>query len=175
VSSATGRKPRVPPDAYRAELVAQALVEAAVERRPRPERTLGGETRLVELLYGLARGPAERVLVFVDRWYRSEHALADAGSLYEPAPSAVRSGEIPSRDSLLAPLQFGRRLRPRPLTPVHLARNLGFSAIRTFRLLPVLIRTQPERLRAGDETRPELEAGDRAQAERQRGGASTDE
>src|SRR3954468_14292040 len=68
-SSGTGVRPRTPPDAYHATVVAQALVECAV--RPRAEVVLGGETRLVDLLYGLSRPLGERLLLVIDRWYRS--------------------------------------------------------------------------------------------------------
>ena len=68
-SSATGRKPRVAPDAYSAEVVARALVEVTV--RPRPEVVLGGETRLIDLAFATVRPAAEAVLLGIDRWYRS--------------------------------------------------------------------------------------------------------
>src|SRR3954454_16905158 len=61
-STGTGLRPRVPPDAYHPEVIAQALVECGVRRRS-GEVVLGGETKLVDLLFWYARPVAERVLV----------------------------------------------------------------------------------------------------------------
>lgn len=143
-SSSTGRKPRVPPDAYRADVVARALVERAV--RPRRETVLGGETLAVDVLYRTARPLADALLLVIDRWYRSGAEDAPVpGSLWstEHRPAAV-SGDIPSRDSLLAPLQLGRRLLPAPGTPVRLAANLARAAGRAVTLRGALLGPQPE-------------------------------
>lgn len=137
-TSATGRRPRRPPDAYRAETVAQALVEMSV--RPRAERFVGGETRTVDLLFGAARPAAEVVLLGVDRWYRTGVQPAPGrGSLWGPLDQAATSGGIPARDSLTAWLRFGSRLRPRPSTPFKLASNLIGTAVQGARLLPQLV------------------------------------
>jgi NAD(P)-dependent dehydrogenase (short-subunit alcohol dehydrogenase family) len=124
-SSATGRTPRVPPDAYHPEVIARALVAAAAD--PRRETVLGGETRLLDLTFAAARPVAETVLMLVDRWTRSGPEPAPRpGSLWEPPASAgERSGDIPARDSLLGALQLGRRLLPSPATPLRLARHLA--------------------------------------------------
>ena len=144
-TSTTGRKPRVPPDAYRAEVVAQALVENAV--RPRRETVLGGETRALDLLSHHIRPVADTILLMVDRWYRSgDEESPDPGSLWstEGRPPAV-SGRIPSRDSLLAPLQLGRRMRPAATTPLRLVRNLAWAVARGVQLRGALTRPRPER------------------------------
>ncbi|WP_158276782.1 SDR family NAD(P)-dependent oxidoreductase [Paraconexibacter algicola] len=137
-SSATGRTPRVPPDAYRADVVAKALVACAI--RPRREIVLGGETRAVELLHRLAPAVGERVLLGIDRWYRSGTESAPVpGSLWGVRDRSARvSGDIPARDSLLAWVQLGRRLAPAPATPWVLARNLGVVGVRAARLVGVL-------------------------------------
>jgi len=146
-SSATGRKPRVAPDAYSAEVVARALVEVTV--RPRPEVVLGGETRLIDLAFATVRPAAEAVLLGIDRWYRS--GVEDApvpGSLWEAPILPQASGGIPARDSLVAPLQLGRRLLPSPATPLRVARHLATAADRGLRMVrdlthPVLERPRP--------------------------------
>jgi NAD(P)-dependent dehydrogenase (short-subunit alcohol dehydrogenase family) len=139
-SSATGLRPRVAPDAYRSDLVARALVEMVV--RPRPEITLGGETRLLELAFSAVRPIAETVLLGVDRWYRNgEDAAPHPGSLYVAPVLPQSSGGIPARDSLLAPLRFGRRLLPSPTTPLRIARHLVTAADRGVRMAREL--TQP--------------------------------
>src|SRR3954454_5192120 len=108
-SSGTRNQPRVAPDAYRPEVIAQALVEVAVA--PRKEVVLGGETRLLDVMFSVARPLAEFTLLAVDRWYRSgEDPAPVPGSLWQAARRPQVSGGIPARDSLLAPLQLGRRM-----------------------------------------------------------------
>ena len=143
-SSATGRQPRVAPDAYAPDLIAEALVAVAV--RPRDEVVLGGETRLLDLLYAGPRPVAEAILLLVDRWYRSGDDPAEgAGALWQAPVRTQLSGGIPSRGSLLAPLQTGLRVRPDPLAPLRLARH-GLAALRTgARLASRLARPVPER------------------------------
>jgi len=143
-SSGTQRLPRVAPDAYSPEVVAQALVEVAVA--PRKEVVLGGETRLLDVAFSVARPLAETVLLAVDRWYRSgEDAAPVPGSLWQAARRPQTSGGIPARDSLLAPLQLGRRMLPGPSTPLRLARHLGTAGVRAVRLAGTLTAPVPER------------------------------
>ena len=114
----------MPPDAYRPEVIAQALVEVAI--RPRAEVVLGGETVIMDLLDTYARPVSQRVLMTIDRWYRSgDQPSPDPGALWRPPNRARLGGGIPGRDSLLAPLQLGRRLLPHPLTPVRIGRHLA--------------------------------------------------
>ena len=146
-TSGTGRTPRVPPDAYRPEVVAQALVEAAIA--PRAEIVLGGETKLMDLLNGYARPVSDRILLLIDRWYRSgELPAPQPGSLWRPAERPRADGGIPSRDSVLAPVQLGRALLPDPRTPVRLAGHLVTAGARAVQLGAGLLRPRPERLRS---------------------------
>ncbi|MCW3041105.1 MAG: family NAD(P)-dependent oxidoreductase [Solirubrobacterales bacterium] len=143
-SSSTGHKPRIPPDAYRAEVVAQALVEMAV--RPRREVVLGGFTLSVDLLYAHARPVADAVLLMIDRWYRSGTEQAPApGSLWsvDNLPPVI-SGKIPARDSFLAPLQLGRRMPFARDTPLRLASNLVKAAAKGAQMPRALLRVVPE-------------------------------
>jgi hypothetical protein len=145
-SSATGRKPRVAPDAYSAEVVARALVEVTVQ--PRPEVVLGGETRLLDLAFATVRPAAEAVLLGIDRWYRNGSEEAPLpGALWEAPILPQASGGIPARDSLLAPLQLGRRLLPSPATPLRIARHLATAADRGLRMARELTHPVPERPR----------------------------
>jgi hypothetical protein len=128
-SSATGLQPRVAPESYSAAMVAQALVEVTV--RPRAEVVLGGETRLLDLMFLLARPVGEGAMLAIDRWFRSGDEPADRpGSLWVAPRHPQSSGGIPARDSLLAPFQLGRRLLPAPATPL---RFLGHVAIAAWR------------------------------------------
>jgi NAD(P)-dependent dehydrogenase (short-subunit alcohol dehydrogenase family) len=96
-SSGTGRRPGVLPDAYSPETVAAALVRATLA--PRHERVVGGVSKLVDLLYRHVRPVGERVLLGVDRWFRTGTLPSDSpGALWEPAESPRRSGGMPSRD-----------------------------------------------------------------------------
>ncbi len=143
-SSATGNQPRVAPDSYAAGVVAQALVEVAVN--PRPEVVLGGETRLLDLMFSVARPTAEAVLLLIDRWYRNgDEPAKRPGSLWVAPQRPQSSGGIPARDSLLAPLQLGRRMLPSPLTPLRFARHLAIAADRGARMARALTRPVPER------------------------------
>ena len=127
-SSGTGRKPHVAPDAYRPEVIAHALVEAI---RPRPEVVLGGETRLLDLLFAGLRPVAEAVLLVIDRWYRSGDEPTDGpGSLWHAPVEPQLSGGIPSRGSLLAALQRGMRTHPDPAAPWCLMRHAGLAVKR---------------------------------------------
>jgi hypothetical protein len=128
-SSATGLQPRVAPESYSAGMVAQALVEVAV--RPRPEVILGGETRLLDLMFSFARPVGEGAMLTIGRWFRSGDEPADRpGSLWVAPRRPQSSGGIPARDSLLAPFQLGRRLLPAPATPL---RFLGHVAVAAWR------------------------------------------
>jgi NAD(P)-dependent dehydrogenase (short-subunit alcohol dehydrogenase family) len=143
-SSATMAVPRAAPDAYRPQVIARALVEAAISHRH--EVVLGGTASVLNLLFAGARPLAEAVLLLVDRWYRSgDEPAAAPGSLWQAPERPQLSGNGPSRDSLVAPLQLGRRLLPSVRTPVELARNLAIAARRGVQLLPTLLRTVPER------------------------------
>src|SRR3954468_2096709 len=143
-STGTGRVPRVPPDAYKPDVIAGALVECAVRPR-RPEVVLGAETTAVDLLFRYARPVAERLLVLIDRWYRSGSApAAPPGSLWKAPPHESASGDIPSRDSLFAPVQLARRMLPERATPVKLATPLAASAVTAVKLAPRLLRRAPE-------------------------------
>ena len=142
-ASATGRKPRIPPDAYSAETVAQAIVEMVVE--PRGEVVLGGETRLVDLLFYTARPVAEGILVFIDRWYRSGDEEAQSpGALHRPPERLQLSGGIPARGSMFAPLQLGRRMIPSPSTPLRFARHLAATGVRAVQISDTLLHPRPE-------------------------------
>jgi NAD(P)-dependent dehydrogenase (short-subunit alcohol dehydrogenase family) len=160
-SSATGMRPRVAPDAYAPDVVARALVEVVVA--PRPEVVLGGETRLLDLAFSTVRPLAEAILLGVDRWYRSgDEASQRPGSLWTAPLRPQSSGGIPARDSLLAPLQLGRRLLPSAATPLRIARHLLTAADRGIRLGRTLTRPVPERPPPGRGLRDEAH-GERPQ------------
>ena len=126
-SSGTGRRPAILPDAYSPETVAAALVEATLA--PRHEHVVGGVSKLVDLLYRHVRPAGERVLLLVDRWFRTGTLPADSpGALWEPAETPRRSGGMPSRDRGDA---------------VTLARHAAAAV----RRVPALLRPVPERRR----------------------------
>ena len=127
--SATGLAPAVLPDAYHADEIAKALVEAAL--RPRFERIVGGESRLVDGIYRHVRPAGELLLVMVDRWFRTGTRPADApGALWAPLERARITGGIPARAS--------GDLR-------SLGRNLLGAAERAVKTAPALVRPVPER------------------------------
>lgn len=105
LSSATGRLPRHIPDSYAPEEVARALV--ACTRRPRPEFTVGLETRVIELGYAFARPVGEAALLLVSRFYRTRNERApDPGLLRAPAGTGECRGGMHGRPSLWARLRL---------------------------------------------------------------------
>jgi hypothetical protein len=100
---------------------------------PRHDRIVGGQSRLVELLYRHGRPAGELLLVFVDRWFRTGTIPAEApGALWEPTGVARVSGGIPARASgdLMA-----------------LAGHVAGAAARAIRTAPDLLRPVPEQFR----------------------------
>jgi NAD(P)-dependent dehydrogenase (short-subunit alcohol dehydrogenase family) len=115
-ASATGRLPRRPPEGYRPEDVAGALV--ALARDPRPEVTFGGEPRLIELLYSHVRPAGELLLAAVHHYNLSGRRAASSGQqvLREGVGRGARGDGMIARPSLtaslgtvLAPLRALRR------------------------------------------------------------------
>jgi len=108
-TTATGRRPRHPPDAYTPEAVAAVVVDCA--RRPRAEVTVGAEGWLMERGWRLARPVAERVLGLVGRLYASGREPARGpGALWEPSGTGDLRGGLHGRPSVTAAAQ--RRVRP---------------------------------------------------------------
>lgn len=141
-ASATGRRPRVPPDTHDATVVARALVQSAA--RPRPELVLGGVTALGDKGFLLARPLTERLLVFLDRWLRSGHVPAsDPGTLWCPLERSQVSAAIPSRASLFAPAQRGAG--GGPASHARRLPRVGAVARRSVELFGSLRRPLPER------------------------------
>jgi len=120
-SSATGRKPRVVPEAYSTRVVARALVETTVT--PRREVVLGGATLAFDRTFLLARGVAEQVLVGFDRWLHSgEQRSSDPGALWRATERPQIEAGIPARDSVVT--GSGRGLRARFGAAANLVRHL---------------------------------------------------
>lgn len=111
LSTATGIRPRRPPDAYAPEVIANALVACAIE--PRAEITIGGQARLLELLYAGARPVADRVAVLIDRYLRSGSDPAPRpGLLWRSADTGEADGGLHGRPSVWGAVRLGRRLLP---------------------------------------------------------------
>ena len=102
VTSASGRLPRRPPEGYRAEVVADAIVSAAT--RPRREVTVGGESHFWLRLWR-TRGLGSFVLGLVHRWYHSGRRPAIGNPLWEPTGDGSTSGLPVGRPSLWAPIR----------------------------------------------------------------------
>ena len=128
-TSATGRQPAKLFDAYDPDEIAKALVHALI--RPRNDRIVGGESKLMSALYTTARPLGELALLFVDRWYRTGDAPATSpGSLWSANDRARTGDGHPARRSgdILA-----------------LARNLLTAGRRAARIAPRLLRPVPEK------------------------------
>jgi NAD(P)-dependent dehydrogenase (short-subunit alcohol dehydrogenase family) len=143
-ASATGRKPRVPPDTYGAGVVARALVEAAV--RPRREVVLGGVTVFADRSFVVARPLVERLLVVLDRWLRSgEDTAADPGTLWRPTEQPNASAGLPARDSTAALAQPGAGTDASAETRPRLLPRAIAVARKAVRLRGRLAKPVPER------------------------------
>jgi NAD(P)-dependent dehydrogenase (short-subunit alcohol dehydrogenase family) len=91
LTSGVGRLPRRPPDRYRPEEVARALV--SVTASGKEEFTVGGEARAMEVLYQLTRPGADRVLAVVARFYAAGEAPApQPGMVFAPSGEGESSG-----------------------------------------------------------------------------------
>jgi hypothetical protein len=129
-TSGTGRRPAILPDAYHPEIIAEALVEAVLS--PRHDHIVGGESKLVTLLYGTARPAAELLFVLVDRWFRT-------GTIPADAPGALWDGNDEARVSDGIPARAGGDL-------LGLAGHVASAAVRAARTAPQLLRPVPERV-----------------------------
>src|SRR4051794_3655771 len=114
--SATGELPRRPPESYSPAEVAEALVDLALH--PRPERVFGTETKLLDLLWNVARPAGDIVLVLMYHYFRTGRRQTSSGvnALREAAGRGLPTDGIPfSRPSLThhvvsAVRDAGRRL-----------------------------------------------------------------
>jgi NAD(P)-dependent dehydrogenase (short-subunit alcohol dehydrogenase family) len=108
LSSANGRLPRRPPDNYSPETIARALVACAASGRE--EFSVGGESRVLELLYALARPVADRFLILIDRYSGGgTRSASERGMLTHPSGQGVPRGSSPvARPSLWANLRLRR-------------------------------------------------------------------
>ena len=104
-STAGGKLPRRPPDLYKPEVIADALVACAV--RPRHDVHVGSEATIVVAGWTLARPVAERALTLVHRLYSSGRERADGrGALWEGVGTGDAKGTGRGRPSLTLPLRL---------------------------------------------------------------------
>ena len=102
VTTATGRRPRTPPEGYRAEAIADALV--AMARAPRAEITVGAEAKFFAWLW-TTRPFDDLVLGLVYRYYLSGRTPAAGDPLNEPHGDGRPDGPLIGRPSLWGPLR----------------------------------------------------------------------
>jgi len=130
-TSATGRSPARLFDAYHPDEIAKA-VERALDR-PRREHVVGGESKLMTLLYENVRPVGELALLFVDRWYRlGGEPTSGPGSLWEGNDRARIGDGHPAR---------------RSGDVVSFARNMLRAGQRAVALGPALLRPVPEEVK----------------------------
>jgi NAD(P)-dependent dehydrogenase (short-subunit alcohol dehydrogenase family) len=103
MTSATGGLPRVPPEGYSPDAVAEVLVSCAL--RPRPEVTVGGETKALELIAHV-RPAAALMFRAMYAWWTSGREVAMApGALWRPPPGADRGTRVAARPSVIGTLR----------------------------------------------------------------------
>jgi NAD(P)-dependent dehydrogenase (short-subunit alcohol dehydrogenase family) len=113
-NSAVGHRPRFPPEGYKPAVIARVLVSVA--REPRAEVTIGGEGKLIELLYRAVPKLGELYLTLAYHWYMSGRRPAQRPNvLWEPAGEGQEEdGPMLGRPSLWAPIRLRVRA-PRAL------------------------------------------------------------
>lgn len=102
-ASATGRMPRVPPEGYDPQVIADALVRAA--RSPRGEVMIGGEAKAIEAAVKWLPGVGDLILQAIHKYYDSGRDPAPEGSLYDPPAGLDRSTRLIPRPSLVGAAQ----------------------------------------------------------------------
>src|SRR5215213_5297141 len=91
LTSGVGRLPRRPPDRYRPQEVARAIV--SVTASGKEEFTVGGEARAMELLWTTTRPVADRALAMVGRFYNAgKHPSPKPGSTFVASGDGQCSG-----------------------------------------------------------------------------------
>jgi len=109
ITTATGRVPRVPPEGYKASVIADALVATA--QHPVAEATIGAEAKLFELVWTRLGPLSDLVLWLVFRYYESGRKAPELAhdALWHAAGDGAEGGPMLGRPSLTSPLRF--RLR----------------------------------------------------------------
>lgn len=104
-ASATGRKPRKPPEGYHPSVVADAIVSCA--RHPRAEVTIGAEAKAIESVFTFARPVGDLMLQVVHHYNLSgRRPASDMGALWEAAGKGLASDGMLGRPSLWAPVRL---------------------------------------------------------------------
>lgn len=105
VTSATGRQVRNPPEQYKPQVMAQALV--ALAKKPRKEVLVGYEAKVIAFGFEAVRPVADLVLRVVDKWYSSGKRPAPRpGGLWEGQGRGRCDGGLLGRPSLYAALRL---------------------------------------------------------------------
>ena len=158
-TSATGRRPRRPADAYRPEVVAKALVETAVN--PRPVSFVGAENA-----YGrpaVRCRPAGREARVARRRSLVPHrGRAGAGTGSALPPARARGG-LRGHAGARQPARLGALWPPvaSPSTPFKLVSNLAGTAAEGIRLLPQLASGPVPEVPASDHAVPSSRPAER--------------
>jgi NAD(P)-dependent dehydrogenase (short-subunit alcohol dehydrogenase family) len=115
-TSAQGKRSNKPPDSYKPEVVADAIVHCA--KHPHEELDVGSHVVALGLLWTVARPVGELVLTLAHRFYQAgKHEYEGGGSLWDAVGvGGVSSETMSGRPSLTMPLRYAIEAPIRVLT-----------------------------------------------------------
>jgi NAD(P)-dependent dehydrogenase (short-subunit alcohol dehydrogenase family) len=114
-SSGQGNRGAKPPDSYKPEVVADAIIHVA--EHPHEELAVGSQVVALELVWALARPVGEAVLGVAHRLYQSGKQPYDGGgSLWEAVGTGATSDHMRGRPSLTMPIRYAIEAPLRVLT-----------------------------------------------------------
>lgn len=114
-TSAQANSSNRPPDSYKPEVVADAIVECA--KRPRGELSVGAQVVALGAVWTFARPVGELVLTVAHRFYQAGKEQYDGGgSLWEAVGTGAASDRMHGRPSLTMPVRYALEAPLRMLT-----------------------------------------------------------
>jgi NADP-dependent 3-hydroxy acid dehydrogenase YdfG len=104
-----------PPDAYKPEVIADAVVHVA--KHPHEELAVGSQVVALEVVWALARPIGEAVLGFAHRFYQSgKEPYEGGGSLWDAVGTGATRDSMHGRPSLTMPIRYALEAPLRVLT-----------------------------------------------------------
>lgn len=114
-TSAQDMRGNKPPDSYKPEVIADAIVHCA--KHPHDELAVGSQVVALDLIWTFARPLGELVLTFAHRFYQAgKHEYSGGGSLWDATGGGLSSESMSGRPSLTMPIRYALETPLRVLT-----------------------------------------------------------
>jgi NAD(P)-dependent dehydrogenase (short-subunit alcohol dehydrogenase family) len=114
-TSAQDMRGNKPPDSYKPEVIADAVVHCA--KHPHDELHVGSQVVALDLVWTFARPLGELVLSFAHRFYQAgKHEYEGGGSLWDAVGGGKTSDSMHGRPSLTMPIRYAIEAPIRALT-----------------------------------------------------------